>query len=127
MTRRRRPPWAFCSDSEPLDLYGSAKRALNCWCRRAAVSTAWAGAGIPLNAVAPGVIETPAASWILSNADAKTQMDRMTPLPGVRPGQPEQMAALIAWLVSPENALMTGQVLFADGGLECLARGEQTW
>ena len=27
------------------------------------------------------------------------------------------MAALVAWCVSPENALMTGQVLFADGGL----------
>ena len=111
----------------PLDLYGVAKSALNRWCRRMAVAPQWAGAGIPLNVVAPGVIDTPAAAWILSNAETKARMDQMTPLPGVRPGQPGQMAALIGWLAGPENALLTGQVLFADGGLECLARGELTW
>jgi hypothetical protein len=37
------------------------------------------------------------------------------------------MAAMIAWCVGAENALLTGQVLFVDGGLECLARGEQIW
>jgi NAD(P)-dependent dehydrogenase (short-subunit alcohol dehydrogenase family) len=46
---------------------------------------------------------------------------------GAYPARPEQVAALIARCVSPENALMTGQVLFADGGLECLARGEKSW
>ena len=90
--------------------YGSAKRALNGWCRRAAVEPRWAGAGIPLNVVAPGVIDTPAAAWILSDPDNRAQMERLTPLSGARPGQPEQMAELIAWCVSPENALMTGQV-----------------
>jgi NAD(P)-dependent dehydrogenase (short-subunit alcohol dehydrogenase family) len=109
------------------DLYGGAKRALNCWCRRVAVGPQWAGAGIPLNVVAPGVVDTPAAAWILSNPDIRDQMQRMVPMRGAYPALPEQMAALIAWCVSPQNALMTGQVLFADGGLECLARGEKSW
>jgi hypothetical protein len=51
----------------------------------------------------------------------------MAPLRGASPGRPEQMAAILAWCVSPENALMTGQILFVDAGLECLARGENTW
>jgi hypothetical protein len=37
------------------------------------------------------------------------------------------MAALIGWCVSADNALMTGQILFGDGGVECLARGELAW
>lgn len=118
---------ALSSGEAGLSLYGSAKHALNCWCRRVAGGPQWAGAGIPLNAIAPGVIDTPAAAWILGDPDSRAQMERMAPLPGAHPGQPEQMAALIAWCVSPENSLMTGQVLFADGGFECLARGERSW
>ena len=57
----------------------------------------------------------------------RAQLGRMAPLRGAYPGSPEAMAALIAWCVSPENALMTGQVLFADAGFECLLRGEHSW
>ena len=117
----------LASGKYPLGLYGSAKRALNCWCRRAAVGAQWAGAGIPLNVIAPGVVDTPAAAWILSDPDASAQMQRMVPMRAAYPARPEQLAALIAWCVSSENAVMTGQVVFADGGLECLARGETSW
>jgi NAD(P)-dependent dehydrogenase (short-subunit alcohol dehydrogenase family) len=110
-----------------LDLYSNAKHALNCWCRRVAVTSQWAGAGIPLNVVAPGFIDTPAASYILSDPNTRTAMERMVPMRGVYPGRPEQMAAILAWCVSPENSLMTGQILFVDGGAECLARGERSW
>jgi NAD(P)-dependent dehydrogenase (short-subunit alcohol dehydrogenase family) len=118
---------ALADGKAALDLYGSAKHALNRWCRRVAGAPRWAGAGIPLNVIAPGVIATPAAAWILSDPERLEQMRRMAPLRGAHPGQPEQMAAAIAWCVSPENALMTGQILFIDGGLECLARGEASW
>ena len=118
---------ALAAGKKPLALYGSAKHALNCWCRRVAAKPQWAGAGIPLNVVAPGVIDTPAAAYILSDPDPRAQMERMTPLRGAFPGRPEQMAAILAWCVSPENALMTGQVLFVDGGFECVARGERSW
>ena len=118
---------ALAAGKSALDLYGSAKHALNRWCRRVAGQPQWAGAGIPLNVIAPGVIETPAAAWILSDPERRAQMAQMAPLRGAHPGQPSQMADAIAWCVSPQNALMTGQVLFVDGGLECLARGEQSW
>ena len=110
-----------------LVLYGSAKQALNRWCRRAAVGAAWADAGIPLNVIAPGVVDTPAAAWILSTPEGRAEMDRLTPLPAARPASAEQIAALAGWCVSPANALMTGQVLFADGGMECRMRGDLAW
>lgn len=110
-----------------LDLYSNAKHALNCWCRRVAVKPQRAGAGIPLNVVAPGFIDTPAAAYILSDPDRSAAMERMVPMRGVYPARPEQMAAILAWCVSPENSLMTGQILFVDGGAECLMRGERAW
>jgi NAD(P)-dependent dehydrogenase (short-subunit alcohol dehydrogenase family) len=114
---------AIAAGKGPLDLYGSAKNALNRWCRRVAVKLEWAGAGIPLNVVAPGFIDTPAAAYILSDPDRKAAAGQMVPLRVAYPARPEQMAAILAWCVSPENSLMTGQILFADGGYECSARG----
>ena len=111
------------ADGKGSDLYGAAKQALNRWCRTAAVGPQWAGAGIPLNVVALGFFDTPAAAFILSDSDHRGRAERMTPLRGAFPGRPEQAAAILAWCVSPENALMTGQILFVDGGAECLARG----
>jgi len=51
----------------------------------------------------------------------------MVPMRVAYPARPEQMAAILAWYVSPENSLMTGQILFADAGFECLSRGERSW
>ena len=118
---------AAIAKGEGMALYGSAKVALTRWCRKAAVGADWAGADILLNVVAPGVIDTPAAAWILDNPENRAEMMARVPLPSVRPGRPDQMGALIAWLAGPENALMTGQVLYADGGVECAARGELVW
>jgi NAD(P)-dependent dehydrogenase (short-subunit alcohol dehydrogenase family) len=111
----------------PLDLYGNAKQALQRWCRRVAVRSEWAGAGIPLNVVALGFFKTPAAAYVLSDPQSNAAMAKMTPLRGAYPGGPEEAAALLAWCVSPKNSQMTGQILFADGGFECLARGERAW
>ncbi len=118
---------AIAAGKGPLDLYGSAKHALNRWCRRVASKAQWAGAGIPLNVVAPGFIDTPAAAYILSDPDRRAAAGSMVPMHGAFPGRPEAMAAILGWCVSPENSLMTGQILFADGGYECSVRGEGSW
>jgi NAD(P)-dependent dehydrogenase (short-subunit alcohol dehydrogenase family) len=118
---------ALAAGKGPLELYGSAKVALNCWCRRVACKPQWAGAGIPLNVIAPGFIDTPAAAYILSDPERSATAERMVPMRGAFPGRPEQMAAILAWFVSPENSLMTGQILFVDGGVECSQRGERSW
>ncbi len=107
-----------------LDLYGAAKQALQCWCRRVAPTHEWAGAGIILNAVALGFYDTPAAAYVLSSPRLRASMAALSPLRGSFPGRPEEAAALLAWCVSPENSQMTGQILFADGGCEArLQRG----
>ena len=110
-----------------LGLYANAKHSLNRWCRRVAVTPEWAGAGIVLNVVAPGFIDTPAAAYIFADPDRKAAMGQMVPMRGTYPARPEQMAALLAWCVSEENSLMTGQILFADAGVECAQRGERAW
>jgi NAD(P)-dependent dehydrogenase (short-subunit alcohol dehydrogenase family) len=102
-----------------LDLYGSAKRALQLWCRKAAGGPDWAGAGIPLNVVALGFYDTPAAASVLGDPDARAALGRLFPLRGAYPGRPDEAAALLAFCVGPENSQMTGQILFADAGLEC--------
>ena len=106
-----------------LDLYGNAKRALQLWCRRAAATADWAGAGIVLNTVALGFYDTPAAAYVLSNPESRAAMAKLFPLRGAFPGRPEEAAALLAWCVSAENSQMTGQVLYADAGLEAHAHG----
>ena len=107
----------------PLALYGAAKHALQRWCRAAAATPEWAGAGICLNVVALGFFDTPAAAYVLSDPKARAAMQRLAPLRGAFPGRPEEAAAMLAWCVSAENSQMTGQILFVDGGIECLARG----
>jgi len=108
----------------PLDLYGSSKLALHCWVRMKAAKPEWAGAGILLNAVALGFYDTPAAAYVLGNPEARAGMARMFPVRGAFPGKPEEAAHILAWLTSPENSQITGQILFADGGFEVSARGE---
>lgn len=105
-----------------LELYGAAKQALQLWCRRVAVGPQWAGAGIPLNVVALGFYDTPSAAFLLSDPNQRAAMSALVPLRDAFPGGAEEAAAILAWCVSAENSQMTGQVLFADGGLECLAR-----
>ena len=104
-------------------VYGNAKLALNRWCRGAASTVDWAGAGILLNVVALGVYDTPAAAFILEDPARRRPMQDLTPLRGAFPGRPQDAAALLHWLTSAENTQLTGQVLFADGGFECRVRG----
>ncbi|WP_152361845.1 SDR family oxidoreductase [Microlunatus speluncae] len=108
--------------------YGIAKRALNGWVRRAAPTPDWAGAGIPLNAVAPGVVDTPAAAWILNDDAVRAAVEAAAPQPlGGFPGRPEWVGQLIGWLAGPENRFVTGQVIFADGGAEAALLGDRQW
>ena len=108
--------------------YGIAKRALNRWVRRVAPTPEWAGAGIALNAVAPGVVDTPAASWIFASDDVRTAIENTAPQPfGGFPGRPEWVAELICWLAGAENRFVTGQVIFADGGAEAAMIGDLHW
>ncbi|RDI51070.1 SDR family oxidoreductase [Nocardia mexicana] len=108
--------------------YGIAKRALNRWVRRVAPTAEWAGSGIALNIVAPGVVDTPAAAWILGDDEVRRAVENTAPQPfGGFPGRPEWIAELLCWLSSPDNRFVTGQVVFADGGSEAALLGDRHW
>jgi NAD(P)-dependent dehydrogenase (short-subunit alcohol dehydrogenase family) len=89
-------------------LYASAKLALERWCRESALAPAWAGRGIPLNAVALGVFDTPAAANLLEHAETRAALRRLMPLASAYPGRPEEAAALLAFSAGAENTHMTG-------------------
>ncbi|MGW4847620.1 SDR family oxidoreductase [Nocardia brasiliensis] len=108
--------------------YGIAKRALNRWVRRVAPTREWAGSGIALNVVAPGVVDTPAAAYILADPEIRAAVETAAPQPfGGFPGRPEWVADLICWLSSADNRFVTGQIVFADGGSEVSALGDHHW
>lgn len=107
--------------------YGSTKRALARWLRRRAATAEWAGAGIPLNGVGPGVIRTPMTTDLLGSEEGRALVHDAVPMPLHGFGDPGDVAALIAWLASPENVLVTGQVVFIDGGADVVLRGDDIW
>jgi hypothetical protein len=51
-------------------------------------------------------------------------MVRLAPLRGAYRGRPKEAAAALSWCVSAKNSQMTEQILYVDGGIECLARVE---
>ncbi|MDL4770681.1 SDR family oxidoreductase [Actinomadura xylanilytica] len=104
-------------------LYPSSKSALAQWLRRSAVTPGWAGAGIPLNAVAPGVVLTPMTTPLFEDPAMRRVMDEAVPMPLNGHAEPEVVAEVLRWLVSPANSHVTGQVLYVDGGAEATLRG----
>jgi NAD(P)-dependent dehydrogenase (short-subunit alcohol dehydrogenase family) len=76
--------------------------------------------GIRVNAVGPGVIETPMAAAVTgAGGEALGKVLSRTPLG--RLGRPEEIAAVVAFLASDDASYITGQTIFADGGRLVLA------
>lgn len=103
--------------------YSSAKLAVARWVRRHAPTHAWAGAGIRLNAIAPGHIDTALTAEMRQEPEAAKVIER-TPLPIGTPGQPDDVAALVALLLGDEGRFFVGSVLFIDGGTDALLRAD---
>lgn len=109
-------------------IYAATKRALAHWLRAAAVRPEWAGAGIPLNAVAPAITTTAMMAPGLADPGARARLLEHVPMPLGGPMPADHPAALLAWLAGPENRAVTGQVLFVDGGHEAATRtGFDPW
>jgi len=108
-------------------IYASTKKAIALWIRRNAPKPQWAGASIPLNAVAPGITRTPMMTKHTHSKESRAAILKLVPMPLNGIAEPIVVARLLAWLGSEENTHLCGQVVFIDGGSDAMIRGDSTW
>ena len=92
--------------------YGMSKAAMHQLTRNLAVE--WAPEGVRVNAVLPWYIRTRRTSSVLADADYLEDVLDRTPM--ARIGEPEEVAAAIAFLCLPASSYITAQCLAVDGG-----------
>lgn len=74
----------------------------------------YAKEGIRVNAVCPGVVDTPMVEAISSIPQYREAIEKMTPMG--RMAQPEEIASAVLWLCSDQASFVTGHPLVIDGG-----------
>lgn len=102
--------WGVISKAERAT-YSAAKFGLDGM--TAALAAEVAGDGVLANCVAPGFVETDLMTNLLPEAQRAALAAQV---PVGRFARPEEIAALVAWLCSPENTYVSGQQLVIDGG-----------
>lgn len=117
-------------------LYRSSKIALNRWIRQSATSEDWAGTGVVLNVIAPGIVETDTAREMLGSETAPGAakdvaqarvLSTALPQPLGFPGPVQAVADAISWMISEENSFMAGQIVFVDGGADATLRSDKPY
>jgi NAD(P)-dependent dehydrogenase (short-subunit alcohol dehydrogenase family) len=92
--------------------YGMTKAALISMTQTLAVELG--GAGIRVNAIAPGLVETKFAAALTSSPELKKMFEDRTAVGRI--ANPEDIAGTAAWLASDDAAYVTGQTIPVDGG-----------
>ena len=106
-------------------VYAASKLAVSRWIRRTSVLPEWAGAGILLNGVAPGLVRTPMTIPMLETEQGRAILAQAVPRAVVEAADADDVAHLIAFLASADNRYMVGQVPFCDSGTDVLMRGHE--
>ena len=92
--------------------YSAAKAAIINFSRAAAAEGA--ASGIRVNVVIPAVVETPATAGMLADEKSRRTTEKLIPMGRV--GQPDELAAAVAFLAGPDASYITGVALPVDGG-----------
>ena len=105
------------ADVDAVTAYPASKAALRWWMRREA--KAWSKDGIRINAIAPGLVETAMAAEMRADPELGGFVDAYPSVLG-RPGRPEEVAALIVWLLSDAASLVVATTVVVDGGTDAV-------
>jgi NAD(P)-dependent dehydrogenase (short-subunit alcohol dehydrogenase family) len=103
---------AFTASTGPMVAYDASKAAVKLLTQAAAREAA--PAGVRVNAVAPGTVETNLTRGLATSEQLAALGRERVPLG--RLGRPEEIAAAVAFLASDAASYVTGHVLVADGG-----------
>ena len=107
----------------PAIAYGGAKLAITRWCRRAAVAEPWVGAGIRLNVIAPGPVDTPLLRKGQADAVYGPLMEAF-PVPVAETPDADALAQWVEFMLSPVARFACGSVFYVDGGTDALMRSD---
>lgn len=99
--------------------YGLSKHAVSRAVRVRAAE--WGAAGVRLNAIAPGMTETPLFAGSRDHPQLGERVKQI-PIPLERYAQPEEIARVICLMMGDDFAYMHGSVLWLDGGTDALIR-----
>jgi NAD(P)-dependent dehydrogenase (short-subunit alcohol dehydrogenase family) len=107
----------------PVFAYAASKLAVSRWVRRQAVTPAWAGTGIRLNAIAPGAVLTPLLEAQLADPQ-QAKLVKNFPIPVGHYGDAGEIADWVLFMLSPAANSSCGSVVFVDGGSDAWFRAD---
>jgi NAD(P)-dependent dehydrogenase (short-subunit alcohol dehydrogenase family) len=112
----------IADEDGPSLAYMRSKHALGRAVRRRAGT--WGRAGVRLNAVAPGPVETPLLRGGLADPRIGDAIRKLS-VPLGRNGQPDEIAGVVAFLLGPDAAWIHGSIYYVDGGNDAEIRPDK--
>jgi NAD(P)-dependent dehydrogenase (short-subunit alcohol dehydrogenase family) len=113
---------AMAGTLDGATVYGMSKLAMTIGLRRR--TAVWAEAGVRLNAVAPGPVDTPLLRASLADKTLGPLVEAL-PVPVGRQATANEIAGAVGFLLDPVNGFVHGSLLFVDGGSDALIRPDR--